>query len=144
MRVIMAVIIQWAGRKFNVHGADRVSGRHNPDLVAESEILEGDGRRPEEHGAEERPETDHEEHGHPGIRHDGLNRDSTGSAMEGTREVQAGQADGVLDRHNGQLVPQREVLEHQGAAGSEHAEEACEDESDHAGHHRSDQPTVQR
>ena len=37
---------------------------------------------------------------------------------------------------DGQLVPQREVLKHQGAAGSEHAEEACEDEGDHAGHHR--------
>jgi hypothetical protein len=36
-------------------------------------------------------------------------------------------------RQDGQLVPQREVLEHQGAAGSEHAEEACEDEGDHAG-----------
>jgi hypothetical protein len=36
---------------------------------------------------------------HPGIRHDGLNRDSTRSAMERMREVQAGQADGVLDRH---------------------------------------------
>jgi len=45
---------------------------------------------------------------------------------------------------NGQLLPQREVLEHQGAAGSEHAEAACEDRSDHAGHHRSDRPTVQR
>ena len=42
----------------------------HPELVAQGEILEGDGRRPEQHGAEERPETDHEEHGHPGIRHD--------------------------------------------------------------------------
>ena len=44
---------------------------------------------------------------------------------------------------DGQLVPQREVLEDQGAAGSEHAKEACEDEGDHAGHHRSGRPTVQ-
>jgi len=44
----------------------------------------------------------------------------------------------------GQLVPQREVLEHEGAAGSQHAEEACEDEGGHAGHHRSSWPTVQR
>jgi hypothetical protein len=35
----------------------------HPELVAQGEIVEGDGRRPEEHGAEERPETDHEEHG---------------------------------------------------------------------------------
>jgi hypothetical protein len=33
---------------------------------------------------------------------------------------------------DGQLVPQREILEHQGAAGFEHAEEACEDEGGHA------------
>ena len=43
-----------------------------------------------------------------------------------------------------QLVPQREVLEHQGAAGSEQAEKACEDEGNHAGHHRSGRSTVQR
>ena len=45
---------------------------------------------------------------------------------------------------DGQLVPQREVLEHQGAAGSQHAEEACDDEGDHAGHHRSGRPKLQR
>ena len=45
---------------------------------------------------------------------------------------------------DGQLVSQREVLEHEGAAGSQHAEEACDDEGDHAGHHRSGRPTVQR
>ena len=43
-----------------------------------------------------------------------------------------------------ELMAQREVLEHQGAAGCEHAEEACEDEGGHAGHHRSNRPTVQR
>ena len=32
-----------------------------------------------------------------------------------------------------QLVPQREVLEHEGLAGPEHAEEGREDEDDHAG-----------
>jgi hypothetical protein len=37
---------------------------------------------------------------------------------------------------DGQLVPQRQIFEHQGAAGSEHAEEAGEDEGNHAGHHR--------
>jgi hypothetical protein len=42
-----------------------------------------------------------------------------------------------------QLVAQREVLEHQGAAGPEHAEEAGEDEGDHGGHHPSGQPEVQ-
>ena len=45
---------------------------------------------------------------------------------------------------DGQLAPQREVLEHEGAAGSQHAEEACDDEGGHAGHHRSNRPTVQR
>jgi hypothetical protein len=39
----------------------------NPELVAQGEILEGDGHRPEQQGAEKRPETEHEEHGHPGI-----------------------------------------------------------------------------
>ena len=32
------------------------------ELMAEREVLEGDGRRPEEPGAEEGPETDHEYH----------------------------------------------------------------------------------
>jgi hypothetical protein len=44
---------------------------------------------------------------------------------------------------DGQLVPQREVLEHEGALGPDLAEEADEDEGDHAGHHRSGRPTVQ-
>jgi hypothetical protein len=30
------------------------------ELMAEREVLEGDGRRPEEQGAEKRAETDHE------------------------------------------------------------------------------------
>ena len=34
---------------------------------------------------------------------------------------------------DGQLVPQREILEDPGAAGCEHTEEACEDEGGHAG-----------
>jgi hypothetical protein len=37
----------------------------HPELVAQGEILEGDGHRPEQQGAEERPETEHEEHGAP-------------------------------------------------------------------------------
>jgi hypothetical protein len=41
-----------------------------------------------------------------------------------------------------QLVPQREVLEHQGLAGPEHAEEAGEDEGIMPGHHRPDRPKV--
>ena len=42
----------------------------NPELMAEREVLEGDGRRPEEQGAEKRPDTDHKQHGGPlGIRH---------------------------------------------------------------------------
>jgi hypothetical protein len=40
------------------------------------------------------------------------------------------------------LVPQREVFEDQGAVGSDPAEEADEDEGDHAGHHRSGRPKV--
>ena len=43
---------------------------------------------------------------------------------------------------DGQLVPQCEVLEHQGALGPDPAEEAGEDEGDHAGHHRSGRPKV--
>ena len=55
---------------------------------------------------------------------------------------QAWASRGALE--DGQLVPHREVLEHQGAARSEPAEEAGEDEGDHAGHHRSGRPTLQR
>jgi hypothetical protein len=44
---------------------------------------------------------------------------------------------------DGQLVPQRQIFEHQDAAGSEHAEEAGEDEGNHAGHHRSGGPELQ-
>ena len=40
------------------------------------------------------------------------------------------------------MVPQREVFEDQGAAGPDPAEEADEDEGDHAGHHRSGRPKV--
>ena len=43
---------------------------------------------------------------------------------------------------DGQLVPQREVFEDQGAVGPDPAEEADEDEGDHAGHHRSGRPKV--
>jgi hypothetical protein len=43
-----------------------------------------------------------------------------------------------------QLVPQREVLEHEGALGPDTTEEACQDQGDHAGHHRPGRPTVQR
>src|SRR4029453_8848478 len=39
------------------------------ELMAERQVLDGDGRRPEEHGAEERPQTDHVYHGPPGLRH---------------------------------------------------------------------------
>jgi hypothetical protein len=57
---------------------------------------------PPEHDAEERPETDHDEHGaNSGIRHEGLNRDSNGSATGRADKFQAGPEDGVLDRHRG-------------------------------------------
>ena len=39
-------------------------------------------------------------------------------------------------------MAQREVLEHQGVLGPDPAEEADEDEGDHAGHHRSGRPKV--
>jgi UDP-N-acetyl-D-glucosamine dehydrogenase len=41
-----------------------------------------------------------------------------------------------------QLVPQREVLKHEGALGPDTTEEACEDHGDHAGHHRAGRPKV--
>jgi hypothetical protein len=43
---------------------------------------------------------------------------------------------------DGQLVPQRQVLTHQGALAPDTTEEAGEDEGDHAGHHRSGRPKV--
>jgi hypothetical protein len=52
-----------------------------------------------------------------------------------------GRGTGALE--DDQLVPQREVLEHEGALGPDTTEEACEDQGDHAGHHRSGRPTVQ-
>jgi hypothetical protein len=39
-------------------------------------------------------------------------------------------------------MPQREVLEHQGALGPDPADETGEDEGDHGGHHRSGRPKV--
>jgi hypothetical protein len=42
-----------------------------------------------------------------------------------------------------QLMPQREVLEHQGALGPDPAEETGEDEADHGGHHPVGRPEVQ-
>jgi hypothetical protein len=44
---------------------------------------------------------------------------------------------------NGQLMLQREVLEHQGALGPKSEEEAREDQGQHAGHHRSGRPELQ-
>jgi hypothetical protein len=69
--------------------------------MAQGHILEGNGRRPDENGAEEgsrdRPRRSV---GHPGISK-ALSRDFSGSAVQVVREVQAGQADGVLDRDRG-------------------------------------------
>jgi len=56
--------------------------------MAECEVLEGDGRRPEEYGAKERPETDHEYHGAPRHQAWRLSRDSTGSAVDAARQIQ--------------------------------------------------------
>ena len=44
---------------------------------------------------------------------------------------------------DGQLMAQREVLEHQGVLGPDPAEEAGEDEGEHGGHHPSGRPEVQ-
>jgi hypothetical protein len=47
-----------------LHEAGSATGAlEDPELMAEREVLEGDGRRPEEQGAENRPDTDHEHHG---------------------------------------------------------------------------------
>jgi hypothetical protein len=44
---------------------------------------------------------------------------------------------------DGQLMPQREVLEHQGAVGPDRTEEAGEDEGEHGGHHPAGRAEVQ-
>jgi hypothetical protein len=62
-------------------------------------------------------------------------------AEQPVRGSQAWTRRGALE--DGQLVPQRQIFEHQGASGSEHAEEAGEDEGNHAGHHRSGRPELQ-
>jgi hypothetical protein len=65
--------------------------------MAERKVLQGDRRRLDEQGAKEGPETNHEDHrGPPAVWH--LNRHSTGAGVAVVREVQAGQADGLLDR----------------------------------------------
>jgi hypothetical protein len=43
---------------------------------------------------------------------------------------------------DGQRVPQRQIFEHQDAAGSEHAKEAGEDDGNHGGHLRSGRPEL--
>ena len=58
------------------------------ELMAECEVLEGDGRRPKEPGAQEGPETDHDKHRGPPASGMALSRDSTGSARDVVREVQ--------------------------------------------------------
>ena len=58
------------------------------ELMAQGQVLEGDGRRPEEHGAEEGPEADPQDHqSPPASRFEGPSWDSTGSALEVVREV---------------------------------------------------------
>jgi hypothetical protein len=44
---------------------------------------------------------------------------------------------------DGQLMPQRDVLEHQGAVGPDPTEEAGEDEGEHGGHHPAGRAEVQ-
>ena len=44
---------------------------------------------------------------------------------------------------DGQLMAQREVLEHQGLLGPDPAEEAGEDEGEHGGHHPAGRAEVQ-
>jgi len=56
--------------------------------MAQGHVLEGDGRRPEEHGAEEGPEADPQDHqSSPASRFEGPSWDFTGSALEVVREV---------------------------------------------------------
>ena len=53
----------------------------------------------------------HENHcGHPGIRHERLSRDSTGSAVEAVREVRRHRADGVCNRHRESMMPSVPLL----------------------------------
>ena len=57
-------------------------------MMAQRQVLEGDGRRPEEQGADECPERHHEYHrGTPASRHWSLSRDPTGSAVDAVRKV---------------------------------------------------------
>ena len=60
--------------------------------------------------------------------------DSVGRSQAGTRR-------GPLE--DGQLMAQREVLEHQGVLGPDPAEEVGDDEGEHGGHHPSGRPEVQ-
>ena len=73
------------------------------ELMAEREVLEGDGRRPEEYGAKDRPETNHEYHGRTpasGMASEPrLYRISTG----GGEVSSGGPVDGVLDQDNGSV-----------------------------------------
>jgi hypothetical protein len=66
--------------------------------VAQRKVLEGDIRRLEEQGAEEGQRPITKIIGAPRHQACHLSRDSTGSAVEVVSEVQAGQADGLLDR----------------------------------------------
>ena len=67
--------------------------------MAQRQVLEGDGRRPEEQSADECSEPHHEYHcGTPASRHWSLSRDPTGSAVDAVRNVLVGEVDGVCDR----------------------------------------------
>ena len=59
----------------------------------------------------------------------------------GEGQAQAWARRGALE--DGQLMPQRVVLEHQGALGPDPAEEAGEDEGEHGGHHPAGRAEVQ-
>jgi endonuclease YncB( thermonuclease family) len=67
-------------------------------LMAERKVLQGDRRRLDEQGAKEGPETNHEDHRGPPHQAWHLRRQSTGAGVAMVREVQAGRADGLLDR----------------------------------------------
>ena len=65
--------------------------------MAQRQVLEGDGRRPEEQSADECSEPHHEYHrGTPASRRWSLSRDPTGSAVDAVRKVLVGQVDGVV------------------------------------------------
>ena len=71
----------------------------DPGLMAERHVLQGDRRRPEEHGAEEGPETQHENHrGPPASGMASGSRPYRMSGGDGDESSGVTSRDGVIDR----------------------------------------------